>query len=295
MPEIKHNFTKGKMNKDLDERLVPKGEYRHAMNIQVSTSEGSNVGTVQNILGNQVVPGQGMVDCTDKNNVTTTGSLMPTTPVCVSAVVDESNDVLYWFVTGSNKDVILELKTISPTQKIIEPVFIDVNKDTLKFHPEKLITGINVIDGMLFWCDGKIESNSSFESQNGTEPKKINIERCKAGTCSVTTQTQLVNSSQNLDISSGIDVEEKHITVLKKSPPTPPIIELESERDPSLKYTGVMRITEPFTTVNLSSFGIVHSSGWFSSTHDFSGISKGKTYHVEVETDINGESGFDLG
>ena len=55
MPEIKHNFTTGKMNKDLDERLVPKGEYRDAMNIQVTTSEGSDVGTVQNILGNQSV------------------------------------------------------------------------------------------------------------------------------------------------------------------------------------------------------------------------------------------------
>ena len=46
MPEIKHQFTGGKMNKDLDERLVPNGEYRDAMNIQVSTSEGSDVGTV---------------------------------------------------------------------------------------------------------------------------------------------------------------------------------------------------------------------------------------------------------
>ena len=52
MSEMKRNFTKGKMNKDLDERLVPPGEYRDAMNIQVSTSEGSHVGAVQNILGN---------------------------------------------------------------------------------------------------------------------------------------------------------------------------------------------------------------------------------------------------
>lgn len=59
MPEIKHNFTGGKMQKDLDERLVPNGEYRDAMNIQVSTSEGSDVGTVQNILGNSLVSGQG--------------------------------------------------------------------------------------------------------------------------------------------------------------------------------------------------------------------------------------------
>ena len=50
MPEIKHNFTGGKMNKDLDERLVSNGEYRDALNIEVSTSEGSNVGVVQNHL-----------------------------------------------------------------------------------------------------------------------------------------------------------------------------------------------------------------------------------------------------
>ena len=49
MPEIKNQFTGGKMNKDLDERLVPKGEYRDAMNIQVSTSEGSDVGAVQKL------------------------------------------------------------------------------------------------------------------------------------------------------------------------------------------------------------------------------------------------------
>ena len=52
MPDIKHKFTDGKMNKDLDERLIPNGEYRHAMNIQVSTSDGSDVGTIQNLLGN---------------------------------------------------------------------------------------------------------------------------------------------------------------------------------------------------------------------------------------------------
>ena len=50
MPELKNTFTQGKMNKDLDERLIPNGQYRDAMNVQVSTSEGSDIGTVQNIL-----------------------------------------------------------------------------------------------------------------------------------------------------------------------------------------------------------------------------------------------------
>jgi len=43
----------GKMNKDLDERLIPNGEYRDALNIEVTTSEGSNIGSVENIIGNK--------------------------------------------------------------------------------------------------------------------------------------------------------------------------------------------------------------------------------------------------
>ena len=33
MPEIKNNFIQGKMNKDLDDRLLPNGQYRDAQNI----------------------------------------------------------------------------------------------------------------------------------------------------------------------------------------------------------------------------------------------------------------------
>jgi hypothetical protein len=52
MPKLKQTFIRGRMNKDLDERLVPKGEYRDGENIQVSTSEGNDVGAIENILGN---------------------------------------------------------------------------------------------------------------------------------------------------------------------------------------------------------------------------------------------------
>ena len=62
MPEIKNMFQKGIMNKDLDERLVPNGQYRDAMNVQVSTSEDSEVGTVHNILGNTRVDGLNLTD-----------------------------------------------------------------------------------------------------------------------------------------------------------------------------------------------------------------------------------------
>ncbi len=52
MAEIKHTFQKGRMNKDLDERLVPQGEYRDALNIEVATSDDDDAGTVQNLYGN---------------------------------------------------------------------------------------------------------------------------------------------------------------------------------------------------------------------------------------------------
>ena len=52
MAEIRNNFIKSKMNKDLDARLVPSGEYRDALNVAVSKSEGDDVGALENILGN---------------------------------------------------------------------------------------------------------------------------------------------------------------------------------------------------------------------------------------------------
>ena len=59
MPEIKNTFVQGKMNKDLDERLIPNGQYKDALNVDVSISEGSDAGTAQNILGNKLVGSSG--------------------------------------------------------------------------------------------------------------------------------------------------------------------------------------------------------------------------------------------
>ena len=35
MAELKRTFTEGRMNKDLDERLVPNGQYRDAWNVEI--------------------------------------------------------------------------------------------------------------------------------------------------------------------------------------------------------------------------------------------------------------------
>ena len=149
MPEIKNQFTGGKMNKDLDERLVPKGEYRHAMNIQVSTSEESDVGALQNILGN--VPG---CSYNDPGGIINQNPI-PSGSTTVSSISDEKNDSLYWLVAGpdatnydittltpgtsasgaivpntiSFKDLIMRTNSdTSIAQSGCEPVFVDLYK-----------------------------------------------------------------------------------------------------------------------------------------------------------------------
>lgn len=86
MPEIKHTFLAGKMNKDLDERLVPNGEYRDALNVQVKTSDGSDGGTVQNVLGNSRTFDFG-------------GSYSGASKI-VAAVPDEQANCIYFFVSA---------------------------------------------------------------------------------------------------------------------------------------------------------------------------------------------------
>jgi len=53
MPQIVNTFLKSKMNKDLDSRIIPNGEYRDAQNLQISRSQGAEVGEFENVLGNE--------------------------------------------------------------------------------------------------------------------------------------------------------------------------------------------------------------------------------------------------
>ena len=60
MAEVKNSFMRSKMNKDLDDRLMPNGEYRDAKNISINKSQGDgssegNVGTAQTVLGNSLL------------------------------------------------------------------------------------------------------------------------------------------------------------------------------------------------------------------------------------------------
>jgi len=187
MPEIKNTFTQGKMNKDLDERIIPSGQYRHAENIKVSTSDDAAVGTVQNILGNEALE-----------------TIVPASYKCIASVSDEKTNNLYWFVTNSSgTDAILQYNLDNEETKV---VLVDKKQDTLKFS-EQIITGINVIDDLLFFTD------------NVNEPKKINVQTCIAGTDQTGTDLDTIAHTELVvdGVNKG-DINESHITVIKKNP-----------------------------------------------------------------------------
>ena len=52
MANFTRNFIAGRMNKVVDQRLLPEGEYIDAMNIRMGSTENSEVGVIENTKGN---------------------------------------------------------------------------------------------------------------------------------------------------------------------------------------------------------------------------------------------------
>lgn len=193
MPKLKHNFVQGTMNKDLDERLVPNGQYRDALNIQIASSEGSDVGAVENVLGNtKKLKKSASVDWDTKFGLTN--------PACFGVVKDSQNEKIYWFITSDSVDAILEY---DQTTEFIAPILVDTGS-VLNFDKYYTITGVNVFDGMLAWTDDL------------SEPRIINIETFKTGS---TQATARINTHTSV---YGRSFIASDITVIKHKPKTAP-------------------------------------------------------------------------
>ena len=52
MANLQRNFIAGRMNKSLEERLLPNGEYTNAINVRLGSTEQSEIGSVENSKGN---------------------------------------------------------------------------------------------------------------------------------------------------------------------------------------------------------------------------------------------------
>jgi len=107
------------------------------------------------------------------------------------------------------------------------------NNGILKFDSNELVTGINIVEDLLFWTD------------NFTEPKKINIPRSISGTpFAGNMHTSLMVNNTNMG-----NIKEEHITVIKKSPGKAPSLKTTTSlRDGIVK--GPLLITDVNITFN---------------------------------------------
>jgi len=149
MAEAKNSFIKSKMNKDLDERLIPNNEYRDALNVAVSRSEASDVGALESILGNEL----------RINNSNINQEI-------IGVYVDQTRGLAYYFSTDYSGSGTAPLNA----NCFIAVFNIDSNTSTvlvegswLNFSSISLVHGISLIEDLLFFSD------------NRNQPRKINI------------------------------------------------------------------------------------------------------------------------
>jgi hypothetical protein len=132
--------------------MLKPGEYREALNINVSKSESSDIGAVENILGNELINDTAIANAK-----------------VIGEYRDNGNDRIYYFITSNNSYNEINSgshQIIEYNQKANKSIIL-VNSDALNFHQDYLITGINLVDELLFFTDDR------------NPPRKINVETAR--------------------------------------------------------------------------------------------------------------------
>ena len=235
MPEIKNTFLKSKMNKTLDSRLIPNGEYRDAQNVSISRSEGADVGALENILGNRKLTSLktdlGYLEDA-KNNAkyyATDGDVVLNGLDIIGYFMDVTNDRIFLFLTDYTDSSNDRLSNFAPgdTTTTYQPpgnpqpppqttfnakgaacYIVQYNVLTnekrvlvagnfLNFSKTHQIINVSLLEDLLFWTD------------NRNQPRKINIQRA------------FDNSYEFSGTNNPYYYSEDHISVAKFAPVVP--------------------------------------------------------------------------
>ena len=174
MTLVKNTFVKSKMNKDLDDRLLSNGEYRNAQNVNISRSEGEDVGALENVLGNKLISDFGL---SSVNNLEIIGYYR-----------DESNNRAFFMATNYTDESTDNLSNVAPYAAFCYVLMRDFKNNTndilvqgrfLNFSKTHHIFGIDLIEDLLFWTD------------NRNQPRKINVTKAIASVSHYTTEDQI--------------------------------------------------------------------------------------------------------
>ena len=84
MANLKRNFTAGKMNKVVDERLIPNGQYIDGLNVRMGSTESAEIGVIENTKGNNQL-----------TNIVYANEPLSETARCIGAFEDGVNETLY--------------------------------------------------------------------------------------------------------------------------------------------------------------------------------------------------------
>ena len=146
------------MNQDIDDRLVPRGEYRKALNIAISRSEGSDVGTVQNALGNSLIA---ITEISGIKNLDVIGYYIDQSQddiyVFLTDYVDSSSSGIANFAPSTANCFIYRYNAVSNLYtRLVEGYYLNFSKNSP-------VLGVNILEGLLFFTD------------NRNQPRKINV------------------------------------------------------------------------------------------------------------------------
>ena len=166
------NFIKGRMNKSVDERLLPPGEYVDAMNVRLGATETTEIGAVENTRGN-----------TQLTTLEYNGTNLSSEATCIGAYEDGALETVYWFVHdplfGGVKlslDLIVSYNTNTNALRYHVITF-----NTLNFDPQYLVTGVEKIEDLLFFSDGinpprKINVTQNYPFPTGTTDQTVDLD-----------------------------------------------------------------------------------------------------------------------
>lgn len=216
MAQVTNTFIAGKMNKSLDDRLIPKNQYKDGLNIRVDSSDASEAGRVENEKGNEQITSLGF-STTDNGFNALSSSAM-----CIGSVADGQEETIYFFVTDNNLvidnvaykyDCIVAYNTANDIAKyIIEDIerISTVGQTTLNFNTENLITGVDVIRDD--------ESTYLYFTDDLNPPRYVDVDK------------DYVQPTRTAVYSSALT--EDDISVIVKAPVSAPSITLSGQNLP---------------------------------------------------------------
>ena len=174
MPIVTTNFIAGRMNKSVDERLLPPGEYVDAMNVRLGSTETTEIGAVENSKGNLQL-----------TTLEFDGVVLSNKARCIGAYEDGAEETIYWFVhdpeyTGVKLSLDLIVSYNANTSALRYHV---VTYNTLNFDPSFLVTGVEKIEDLLFFTDGlnpprkiNVTQNYPFPTSGTTTDNTLDID-----------------------------------------------------------------------------------------------------------------------